>query len=165
MTEKTSQEEVVAIIPSQHYNAGVIQHKVSADKYTGVITDKYEITCAETGAKFSIKSSVMTDMARLNAIDNTFSMLVRNGYEGSGRMNAGAGLAVKMTRTKDVYECIFYTGEIGKSFDSKKIMGKDYISLDEKHLSALFTFLLCDEAVSIKLDQAKRLANSSLELN
>ena len=80
-------------------------------------------------------------------------------------MSPGAGLAVKMTRTKDAYECVFYTGEIAKSFDTKKLMSKDYIRLDKKHLSALFTFLLCDEAVAIELDTAKKLENSSLELN
>ena len=165
MSEKITLGKEATSAPQQYYNPGVIQHQVNADKYTGVIAEKYIVTCPELGSRFPIKNDVLVEMARLDAKSESLNMLLRNGYEGSGKMSAGAGFAVKMTRTKDAYECIFYTGETGKAFDPKKLMSKDYISLDKKHLSALFTFLLCDEAVTMKLDATRKLENSSLELN
>ena len=147
------------------YNDATIQHKVRADKYTGAITESYGIVCASTGAKFSIKSGVMLELAYLESKNDSFTLLLRNGYEGNGKMSAGSGIALKMTKQATFYECTFYTGEIGKAFDPKKVQGKDYIRFDKDHLGALFTFLRCDEEVRIATAEASKIERASLELD
>ena len=162
-TSKT--EESVIPATTHNYNEGTILRKVRADKYTNVISENYAVKSTETGARFTIKSSSMLELAQLDKEQDSFSCLLRNGYEGSGKMSAGAGIAVKMTKTDTSYECIFYTGEVGKSFDPKKVQSKDYIRLDKEHLGALFTFLRCDDAVSIAAAEASKLERTTLELN
>lgn len=140
-----------------YYNATIL-HDTKADKYTSEIREYFVIECPETKEKFKLKKESMLTLAELNRTNDVFSLLINNGWEGSEKMRAGAGLALKMSREADAYNCIFYEGELGKPFETNKIVRKSHLQLDKTHLEAIFTFLLKNEEVlKAKNEELKRL--------
>jgi len=140
-----------------NYNNATILHDTKADKYTSEIRESFVIECPETKEKFKLKKESMLTLAELNRTNDVFSLLINNGWEGSEKMRAGAGLALKMSREADAYNCIFYEGELGQPFDSTKITRKSHLQLDKSHIEAIFTFLLKNEQVQkAKNEELKR---------
>jgi len=153
-TEKLTNKESSAL----NYNNAIILHDTKADKYTSEIREYFIIECPETKEKFKLKNESMLTLAELNHTNDVFSLLINNGWEGSEKMRAGAGLALKVSRLDDVYQCIFYEGELGKPFETNKIVRKSHLQLDKTHLEAIFTFLLKNEEVlKAKNEELKRL--------
>lgn len=141
-----------------NYNNASILHDIKVDKHTSEIREYFIVDCSETKEKFKLKKESMFTLAELNRSKEAFNLLVNNGWEGSEKMRAGAGLALKVTRLPDAYNCIFYEGELGKPFDSNKITRKSHLKLDKSHVEAIFTFLLKNEEVlRAKNEELKRL--------
>lgn len=153
-TEKSTNKESSAL----NYNKAVILHDIKADKYTSEIRESFVIECPETKEKFKLKKESMLTLAELNRTNDVFSLLINNGWSESEKMRAGAGLALKMTREADFYNCIFYEGELGKPFETNKVVRKSHLQLDKSHIEAIFTFLLKNEQVQkVKNEELKRL--------
>ena len=158
--------KTISAVASQHiYMEGTIEHKIHVDKYNTDYKEGYVVEGTEPGVKYNIKSETMSAMAPTILAGDEVTQILRQGYKASGTMSAGAGIAVKISKHVDSYECVFYTGEIGESFDTKKVKNKDYVRLDGKHLEALCTFIICNEQVVKAKAEAKKIANSTLELD
>ncbi len=149
---------------TQTYQKGTVLHSINADKYTGDVKEAYVFEGDDGISKYRMKLSSILELAEMQETSNEVSLLIRNGWEGSGKMSAGAGVAVKMTKNDTSYECIFYEGEIGKQFDSKKIQNKLYMSIDKKHLESLFIYLRCNEAVVQAKAAAQKVQRTTLDL-
>ena len=141
-----------------NYNNAVILHDIKADKYTSEIREYFVIESPETKERFKLKKESMLTLAELNRTNDVFSLLINNGWGETEKMKAGAGLALKVTRLPDAYNCIFYEGELGKPFETNKIARKSHLKLDKSHIEAIFIFLLKNEQVQkAKNEELKRL--------
>ena len=154
----------VANPSTQTYSKGTVLHSINADKYTGEVKEGYIFESADGISKYRVKLQSMLELSEAEETSNEVSLLIRNGYEGNGKMSAGAGVAVKMTKTDTSYDCIFYEGEVGKQFDPNKIQSKTPMSIDRKHLEALFIYLRCNEAVSLAKAEAQKVQRTTLDL-
>ena len=146
------------------YSLGTVERKLRGDKFSSEVNESFVVT-SDLGAKINIKDSTMLELAVQDSKGISFTQLIRNGYEGSGKMASGAGIAVKVSKTSTSYDCVFYTGELGKSFEPSKITRRDYVRLDKKHLGALFTFLLCNDEVVKTKAEALKVERASLSLD
>lgn len=146
-----------AIANTLNYNDGTILYEIRVDKYTSEVKEHFVIENSATKQKFKINKNSMLTLAELSNKE-VFSLLLNNGWEGSDKMKAGTGVAVKMTKKADAYNCIFFIGELGKQFDDKKIANRNFIKLNKGHLEAIFTFLIMNEkAVATKNEELKRM--------
>ena len=153
-----------ANLSTQTYQKGTVLHSINADKYTGEVKEGYIFESTDGISKYRVKLQSMLELSEAEETSDEVSLLIRNGYEGSGKMSAGSGVAVKMTKTDTSYECIFYEGEVGKQFDPKKIQSKSYMSIDRKHLEALFIYLRCNESVAQAKAEAQKVQRTTLDL-
>lgn len=160
MTTENQVEETTI----KNFEEGTILHNVRADKYTQEVKETFIIECRNTGARFRIKKDVMIELAKQDLEKDEFSYLLNNGWEASGKMSAGAGNAVKIKKIEEGYDCVFYTGEQGKAFDSKKIQSKSFIKLNKEHLGAIFTFLRLDNEVATDKATALKIQRTNLDL-
>jgi len=140
-TPKNNASEII-------YREGTIFHEIRVDKYNNEIREGFIFENIQDGEKFKAKREVMLELASKVSADKPFSYLLNNGWKGNEKMQAGAGVAIKLTPKGDFYECSFYTGELGEPFESNKITRRTHIKFDKKHLDAIFTFLLCNEKVA-----------------
>lgn len=150
---------------TRNYEEGTILHNVRADKYTAEVKETFIIETKDTDWKINIKRESMLEMAESFKENSVVSQLLNNGYPSSGKMSAGAGKAFKGEKTEDSYECIFYEGEIGVAFDSKKIQAKKFIKLNKEHLDAILTFLLLNEKIALQKAEEKKIQRTTLELD
>lgn len=149
----------------QNFQLATILHSITSDKYTHEVKEHFIIEEKETLLKVKIRKDSMLELANMDEKEEEFSLLLNNGYQASGNMKAGAGRAIKVKKNAEFYECIFYEGEKGKDFDAKSIEHKYHVKLEKKHLSAIFTFLRCNEKVEVAKAEEKRVERTSLELN
>ncbi len=164
MSTDTKQVPAAKANETLNFNLGTILHSINADKYTSEVKEAYVFECTDTGSKYRAKLSSMLVLAEADKTQDTFSLLIREGFEGSGKYSSGAGIAVKMTKTDDSYNCTFYEGEVGKQFDPKKVQSRTYIAIDRKHLGALFIYLRCNEEVAKAKVEALKVQRSTLDL-
>ena len=146
-----------------YYNASIL-HDIKVDKHTSEVREYFIVDCSETKEKFKIKKEAFITLAELSQSQKEFSLLLQNGWEGSEKMRAGAGLALKMTREADFYNCIFYEGELGKPFETNKIVRKSHLQLDKSHTEAIFIFLLKNEQVQKAKNEELKLQKTTLNL-
>lgn len=146
-----------------YYNASIL-HDVKVDRHTSEVREYFIVDCSETKEKFKIKKESFITLAELSKSQKEFSLLLQNGWEGSEKMRAGAGLALKMTREADFYNCIFYEGELGKPFETNKIVRKSHLQLDKSHIEAIFTFLLKNEQVQKAKNEELKYLKTTLNL-
>ncbi len=147
------------------FNDGVIFHVINVDKYTREAKEFFVIETPTTGEKHRIKKESMLEIAKESQKANEFNYLLGDGYEGSKEIAASAGKALKIIKAGDSYHFIVFTGEVGKSFDPKKVLSKTYIELERGVLDAIFTFLIEDDRVKEAKKADKKLQRTTLELN
>jgi len=163
--EPTKKAEETVQTHTINYNSGTIHSTVRAEKYTGDVKKSHRIDSAITGFSLNIKDDVMLEMAELDKQNSdSFSILIRNGWEASPKMSAGSGMAVKVEKSTVAYNCTFFEGESGKAFDSKKITNRYFIALNREHLSAIFTVLRLNNDVVKAKEAANKIARTTLEL-
>lgn len=149
---------------AQNFELGRILHNVNANKYTNEINESFTIEGVDTKAKFKMKKEIVHELAESLKDNDEAAILMNNGWPASEKMSAGSSHAVKIVKMAEWYECTFFTGELGKPFDPKKIVSKSFIKLSNEHLGAIFTFLRCnDEVEKIKAEE-KRIERTTLDL-
>lgn len=160
-----STEEVETASNDFKYHDGDISNIISVDKHSKEIRDIFLIEAMATREQHRVKRSAMIELGEAHKKNpKAFSLLLFNGYPASENMTAGAGKAVKMVQKENCYQCTFYTGPIGKPFDSEKVQSRSFISLDRNYLEAIFTYLLNDLAVKEHKAIEKKLERSTLVL-
>lgn len=158
---QTEHEDITALTFSQ----GSIVHSINIEKYTKEAKEVFTFESSSTDERFRIKRDVMLELAQQWDKNNeVFSLLLSNGYEASGSMPAGAGKAVKMMQEAEHYHATFYTGELGKAFDPKKINSKCLVALNRSHLEAIFVFLINDHKTKSFKAEEKKLLRTTLVL-
>lgn len=161
-TEHETEHEDIAALT---FEEGTILHTVNVEKFTKEAKESFTIESSSTDERFRIKRDVMLELAQQwEKNKEVFSLLLSNGYEASGSMPAGAGKAVKMKSEEEYYHATFYTGEVGKAFDPKKINSKCLIALNRSHLEAIFVFLINDHMTKFLKAEAKKLLRTTLVL-
>lgn len=162
---QSSTEEVTTTSSTLSFNEGTIHHVINVDKFSREAKEVFVIEVPATGEKHRIKKESIIEIARLSKKADQFNYLLGEGYEASGNMQAGAGKAIRMTKSTDSYNLVIFVGETGKSFDPKKVQCKTYVKLDKNYLNAIFTCVLEDEKVKEAKKVAKQLQRTSLELS
>ena len=147
------------------FNEGTIHHVINVDKYSREAKEVFVIEVPTTGEKHRIKKESMLEIARESQKAEAFNYLLGDGYEGSKEIAASAGKALKIVKADAYYHFIVFTGEVGKSFDPKKILSKTYIDLNKVYLDAIFTFLIEDDKVKEAKKAEKKTQRTTLELN
>lgn len=162
---QSSTEEVTITSSTLSFNKGTIHHVINVDKYSREAKEVFVIEVPTTGEKHRIKKESMLEIAKESQKVEAFNYLLSDGYEGSKDIAASAGKALKIVKADEYYHFIAFTGEVGKSFDPKKVLSKTYIELERGVLDALFTFLIEDDRVKEAKKADKKLQRTTLELN
>ena len=134
------------------------------DKFSTDVKRSLAVEDETTGYRVNLKWTTALEMAELDAEQDKFSMLVRNGWESDGKMAAGAGIAVKIEKVDDYYNCLFLESEMGKAFDKDKIQRRTYVKLNKEHLGSIFTFLRYDEKAVQAKAEALKVQRTTLDL-
>lgn len=147
------------------FNEGTIMATARGDKFSTDVKLGYSIEDVVTNYRVNVKKQTMFEIAELADENDSFNILIRNGWESNGdRMPAGAGIAAKFEKDGEFYNCIFLESEMGKQFDKNKILRRSYIKLNAEHLDAIFTFLRYDDKVVKAKAEALKLQRTTLEL-
>lgn len=162
---KKSNGAKVTIPEGLSFNKGNISHVINVDKYSREAKEVFVIEVPTTGEKHRIKKESMLEIAKESQKADAFNYLLGDGYEGSKEIAASAGKALKIVKADECYHFMVFTGEVGKSFDPKKILSKTYIELERGVLDALFTFLIEDDRVKEAKKADKKAQRTTLELN
>lgn len=162
---QSSTEEVTTTSSTLSFNKGNISHAINVDKFSREAKEFFIIEVPTTGERHRIKKESMLEIAKESQKADAFNYLLGDGYEGSKDIAASAGKALKIVKADDCYHVIVFTGEVGKSFDPKKVLSKTYIDLNRVYLDAIFTFLIEDDKVKEAKKADKKLQRTTLELN
>lgn len=163
---QSSTEDVTTTSSTLSFNEGTIHHIVNIDKFSREVKEVFVIEVPATGERHKIKKESMIEIARESSKKaDQFNYLLNEGYEASGNMQAGAGKAIRVTKSTDSYNLVIFVGETGKSFSAKKVQCKTYVKLNKNYLDAIFLFVTEDEKVKDAKKLAKQLQRTSLELS
>lgn len=148
-----------------NFNQGTILHEIRADKYTHDVKETFSIEDASTNEKFRIPKEKVLEIAKCIKDDEPLSYLVNNGYPAGEKMKAGSGFAVKINLNGEVYELIFYIGELGEAFDSSKVIRKSYIKIEKTVLNTIFAYLKYNDKVLAQKAEMQRAQRTTLTLS
>jgi len=163
MAENTTLTPKQPTVAGLNFMPASILLETRSDKFESDVVTSFLISTTEDPFKAKVKWSTMLEMAEL-ADNETFSILLRNGYKGSQNFSSGAGIAVRADRKDDVYELTFFEGEQGKPFDVNAIQGKHYLSVNRQHLDAIFTFIRFNSEAEEAKAAALKLQRTTLDL-
>ena len=165
MPETTDVVKATTRADGLSFNKGNISHAINVDKFSREAKEFFIIEVPTTGERHRIKKESMLEIAKESQKAEAFNYLLGDGYEGSKDIAASAGKALKIVKADEYYHLIVFTGEVGKSFDPKKVLSKTYIELGRGVFDALFTFLIEDDRVKEAKKADKKLQRTTLELN
>lgn len=146
------------------FNEGTIGFNTRGDKYSTDVKRSFPIEEPVTGFKVNIKWETIVELAELAKENDVQSILIRNGWEASGQMSAGAGIALKSEKKEEFYHCTFLESEMGKPFDKDKIQRRSHVKLRREHLEALFTFLRFNAETEVAKAEAAKIKRTTLDL-
>jgi len=152
-------------VTEHSFEIGTILHNINLNKYTGEVKESFIFEGKDSKEKFTIKKDRLLEIANQFKDSNEVKILLNNGWKANEKMSAGTGKALKIVINGDYYECIFYIGKAGESFDTKKVERKTHIKFNKDHLSAIFTFLKFNEEVETEKAEEQKVKRTTLELD
>lgn len=134
-------------------------------KYDSEVKTTFKIIPKDGSKTYTITEFAMDEMVDLSEQQDSFSLLLHDGYEANQNFAASNGVAIKVTKNDKSYDLHFYDSELGKRFDSKKIVDHHYYSVNGEYLEAIFTFLRFNRAAKKVQEEVARAHRTTLDLD